>query len=88
MLAGSPPNGHCSPYSQVHPVPEGSNDASIQTYVLVAFAPAKSENSGIVADEGYALARVGRPTAEVACFDPVWVDNMSVFLSLQSSKQS
>jgi hypothetical protein len=41
------------------------------TYVLVTLAPTEPENSGIVADKGYALAWVGRPTAEVAGFDPV-----------------
>lgn len=35
----------------------------------MAFTPAKSEDSGIIANEGYALARVGGPATKVACFD-------------------
>ena len=38
--------------------------------VFVAFGAAEAECLRIVADKGYALGRVDRAGAEVACFDP------------------
>ena len=46
----------------------------------MAFAPAETEKTSVVADEGYAFAGVARPRAEVTRLDPLFtISNLTPF---------